>query len=35
MDLSQGAMRTPSFRIIICSLAGLDAELEAAADEVR
>ena len=34
MDLSQEAMRTPSFRIVICSLAGLDAELEETADEM-
>ena len=25
MDMSQGAMHIPSFRIVICSLAGLDA----------
>jgi hypothetical protein len=33
MDLSQGAMRAPSFRIVICSLAGLDAELLETSDD--
>ena len=30
MDMSQGAMHTPSFRIAICSLAGLHAKLSSA-----